>query len=225
MTVPEISATRKRVLIVDDHALVREGMQRILEAESDLEVVGAAGNCSEALALAASVHPDIVVSDLTLPDQSGLELIKDLKVRQPHLPVLVVSMHDEDIYAERVLRAGGRGYLMKDSAVGNISAAIRTVLDGGVYVSRTTTNRFLETMSGNSSEKFAFPLQRLSDREVEVFELIGQGKNGHEIAAQLHISTRTVDTHRRHIREKLRLADSSALLAYAIKWTESGNVL
>ena len=225
MTKPDAPLAKKRILIVDDHALVREGMQRILEAEPDWEVAGTAGSTSEALKLVDSVDPDIVVSDLTLPDQSGLELIKNLKVLQPQLPVLVVSMHDENIYAERVLAAGGRGYLMKDSAVENISAAIRTVLGGGVYVSAATTARFLETMTGNSEEKYGLPLQRLSDRELEVFELIGHGKNSHEIAEQLRIATRTVDTHRRHIREKLRLNDSSAVLAYAIKWIESGKAL
>ncbi len=229
MTTPATSVTRKRILIVDDHALVREGMQRILEAEPDLEVTGAAGTTMEALALVESIHPDMVISDLTLPDRSGLELIKDLQTLHREIPVLVISMHDEHIYAERVLRAGGRGYLMKDCAVENISAAIRTVLNGGVYVSRTTTNRFLETITGSSnssnSEKFSFPLQRLSDREIEVFELIGQGKNTHEIANQLHIATCTVDTHRRHIRKKLHLNDSSAVLAYAIKWIESGKAL
>lgn len=225
MTKTEPSVAKKRILIVDDHALVREGMQRILEAESDIEVAGTAGSTSEALQLVEAVNPSIVVSDLTLPDQSGLELIKDLKVLHPKIPVLVVSMHDESIYAERVLAAGGRGYLMKDSAVENISAAIRTVLGGGVYVSPATTARFLETLTGNNEEKYGLPLQRLSDRELEVFELIGHGKNSHEIAEQLRIATRTVDTHRRHIREKLRLDDSSAVLAYAIKWIESGKAL
>lgn len=225
MTIADSAAAKKKILIVDDHALVREGMQRILEAETDLEVAGTAGSTSEALALVETVEPDIVVSDLTLPDQSGLELIKNLKALHPLLPVLVVSMHDESIYAERVLSAGGRGYLMKDSAVENISTAIRTVLGGGVYVSPATTARFLETMTGNSEEKYSLPLQRLSDREIEIFELIGHGKNSHEIAEQLRIATRTVDTHRRNIREKLRLSDSSAVLAYAIKWSESGNAL
>jgi DNA-binding NarL/FixJ family response regulator len=225
MTTTQTSVAKKKILIVDDHALVREGMQRILEAEMDLEVAGTAGSTAEALAFVDSVEPDIVVSDLTLPDQSGLELIKNLKALHPKVPVLVVSMHDESIYAERVLAAGGRGYLMKDSAVENISTAIRTVLGGGVYVSPATTARFLETMTGNSEERYSLPLQRLSDREIEVFELIGNGKNSHEIAEQLRIATRTVDTHRRHIREKLRLSDSSAVLAYAIKWIESGKAL
>lgn len=222
MSVPEPSAIKNKVLIVDDHPLVREGMQRILEVEPDLEVVGSAASVSEALDLVNSLHPDVVVSDLSLPDQNGLELIKDLKVLHPHIPVLVISMHDEEIYAERVLRAGGRGYLMKDSALEFVTTAIRSVLSGGVYVSPETTERFLEIMTGNTTEKYSFPLQRLSDREIEVFELIGQGKNTHGIADQLNIATRTVDTHRRHIREKLRLSDGSAVLAYAIKWIESG---
>jgi DNA-binding NarL/FixJ family response regulator len=216
------SIATKKILILDDHPLIREGMARILEAEPGIEVAGTAASVSEALELVESTEPDLVVSDLTLPDRSGLELIKDLKALHPGIPVLVVSMHDEEIYAERVLRAGGRGYLMKDSAAERIVKAIETVLGGGIYVSQATTNRFLEVLAGAGPEKYSFPLQRLSDREIEVFERIGQGQNTQEIARQLHISSRTVDSHRKSIREKLRLSDSNAVLAYAIKWVESG---
>lgn len=212
-----------RVLIVDDHPLVRAGLKAIFEDLSDIEVAGAAASVAEAIEQAGTLRPDLVISDMTLLDRSGLELIKDLRTLQPRLPVLIISMHDERVYAERVLRAGGRGYLMKDTPPEQIIEAVRTILRGDVYVSRETTHRFLETLSDSSAAtRFGFPLERLTDREIEIFELIGQGKNSHEIAARLNISPRTVDAHRTHIRTKLRLPDSNAVLAYAIKWKESG---
>lgn len=215
----------KRVLIVDDHPLVRAGLKAILEDLDDIELAGAATSVAEAIALAGALLPDLVISDISLLDRSGLELIKDLRTLYPAMPVLVVSMHDEKIYAERVLRAGGRGYLMKDTPPEEIIQAIRTVLHGEVYVSSETARRFLETLSsGGQATKFGFPLERLTDREIEIFELIGQGQNSHEIASALNISSRTVDAHRIHIRKKLRLADSNAVLAYAIKWKESGEI-
>jgi DNA-binding NarL/FixJ family response regulator len=212
-----------RILIVDDHPLVRAGLTAIFEDIVDLEVAGATASVAEAIDAAAALLPDLVISDMTLPDRSGLELIKDMKSLYPHLPVLIISMHDERIYAERVLRAGGRGYLMKDTPPGEIIEAVRTVLRGGVYVSTETTNRFLETLSHvTGPTRFGFPLERLTDRELEIFELISEGRNSHEIGTRLHISPRTVDAHRTNLRTKLRLPDSNAVLAYAIKWRESG---
>jgi DNA-binding NarL/FixJ family response regulator len=212
----------ERVLIVDDHPLIRAGLKAIFEDVPDIEVVGAAASVAEAIEQAVALLPDLVVSDMTLLERSGFELIKDLRSLHPRLPVLIISMHDERIYAERVLRAGGRGYLMKDTPPDQIIKAVRTILRGGVYVSTETTKRFLETLSdGAPATRFRFPLERLTDRELEIFELISQGKNSHEIAAGLHISPRTVDAHRTHIRTKLRLPDSNALLAYSIKWKES----
>lgn len=169
--------------------------------------------------------PDLVVTDLTLPGRNGLELIKDLEATHPSIPVIVLSVHDEMAYAERVLRAGGRGYVMKDSAPECLITAMRTVLDGGVFASPTLASHFLEKLSPvKRSSKMSFPLERLTDREMEVFELIGQAKSNHEIAAQLHISPRTLDAHRAHIREKLGLVDGSELVRYAIRWVEVGSI-
>ena len=203
-----------------------EGIVHILESEDDLEVCAKAGTASDALALAETAKPDLVLTDLTLPGRSGLELIKDLKALHPHIPVLVMSMHDELIYAERVLRAGGRGYVMKETASDLLVEAIRRVLDGGVFASQAVTEHFLEAVSsgGDKTSKSSFPLERLTDRELEVFEQIGNGNNTQQVASQLSISPRTVDAHRSHIREKLGLSDSSELTRYAVRWVESGSI-
>jgi len=213
----------KRILIVDDHPLVREGLKAIFSDQPDFVVAGAASSVSEALNLVDDLLPDLVISDMSLTDRSGLELIKDLKSLHPGIPVLVVSMHDERVYAERVLKAGGRGYLMKDTPAEQIVEAALTVLGGGVYVSRETNNRFLEAMAeGPAASRFSLPIQRLTDREIEIFELLGLAKNSHEIAKQLNISSRTVDAHRTQIRRKLQISDGHALVAYAIQWAQSG---
>ncbi len=213
----------KQILIVDDHAVVRQGLKSLIDAEPDLEICGMAGSASEALQFAETTEPDLAISDLTLPDRNGLELVKDLKALYPGLPILMMSMHDELLYAERVLKAGGRGYLMKENSE-NLIPAIRQILSGEPYVSPKVTNQFLESISGGDKAQFSFPLKRLTDRELEVFELIGQGKAADEIARQLNISPRTVDAHRAHIREKLGLADSSDLLRYAVRWAEGEKV-
>tara|TARA_R110002096_G_scaffold164099_11_gene331813 strand:- start:1116 stop:1775 length:660 start_codon:yes stop_codon:yes gene_type:complete len=210
---------KKQIFIVDDHAVVRYGLSALIGAQSDMEICGMAGSASEALDLVRKLKtmPDLVVSDLTLPDHNGLELIKDLKALDPKLPVLMMSMHDELLYAERVLKAGGRGYLMKEHSE-NVVPAIRQILRGTPYVSPAVTSHFLESLAGGESQHYSFPLKRLTDRELEVFELIGQGKATEHISTQLNISPRTVDAHRTHIREKLGLADSSAVLRYAVRW-------
>lgn len=211
----------KRILIVDDHPVVRQGLEGILAGEHGLAVCGTASSVQEALALVDSSKPDLVLTDLGLPGRNGVELIKDLRSLHPDLPVLVVSMHDELIYAERVLRAGGRGYVMKEAPSALLLRAIHKVLDGGVFVSEAVTNHFLEGISTGTGLKASFPLQRLTNRELEIFELIGRGKGNHDIARQLNISPRTVDAHRAHIREKLRLADGTELTRYAVRWIES----
>lgn len=213
----------KTVLIVDDHPVMREGLERIIEADGRYRVCGKAESCGEALALVETVDPDLVLTDLSLPGRSGLEMIKDLKVSRPELPVLVMSMHDELIYAERVLKAGGRGYLMKDALPGELLRAIRLVLEGEVFASQAVANHFLQVLSsGKGQSKAGFPLERLTDRELEVFELIGKGEGNHSIATHLGISPRTVDAHRVHIREKLGLSDGTELTRYAVRWIEAG---
>lgn len=213
----------KKVLIIDDHPILREGLERIIDVEDDFSVCGSAGSVGEALAQVEKTGPDLVITDLSLPGRSGLELIKDLKATRPELPVMVVSMHDEMIYAERVLKAGGRGYLMKGAFPGELVKAMHLVLEGEVYASQAVTNHFLQTLSaGKGQAKSGYPLDRLTDREMEVFDLIGQGKGNQGIAARLGISPRTVDAHRVHIREKLGLSDGTALTRYAVRWIEAG---
>lgn len=213
----------KNILIVDDHPLLLEGLERVIELEEDLRICGKAGSVKEALLLVETAKPDLLLTDLTLPGRNGLELIKDLRAARSDLPVLVMSMHDEMIYAERVLKAGGRGYIMKEAPSEQLLKAIRKVLGGDVFASQAVTNHFLHALStGKGRSKASFPLERLTDREMEVFEMIGQGRGNHDIATRLAISPRTVDAHRVNIRKKLGLADGTALTRYAVRWIESG---
>lgn len=210
---------------MDDHPLLLEGLGRLINAETGLRVCGMAGDVQQALKMVESAKPDLIVTDLTLPGRNGLELIKDLAATHPGIPIIVLSMHDEMIYAERVLRAGGRGYVMKDTPPESLLEAIRAVLDGGVFASRAVTNRLLRSLSGGKANaKPGFPLECLTDREMEVFELIGHAKSNPEIATRLGISPRTVDAHRSHIREKLGLADGGELTRHAIRWIEVGTL-
>ncbi len=212
-----------RILLVDDHPLLNEGLRQVIESEPGLVVCGMAGNVQDALSLVEVEKPDLVITDLTMPGRNGLELIKDLAATHPELPILVLSLHDELLYAERVLRAGGRGYVTKNTPTERLIKAIHCVLDGGVYTSPTVTSHFLQALlPGRSPSKQSFPLERLTDRELEVFELIGNGKSNQDIACQLGISPRTVDVHRAHIREKLGLEDGNALTRHAIRWIEVG---
>jgi DNA-binding NarL/FixJ family response regulator len=212
----------KRVLLVDDHPISREGVAGLISREDDLEVCGGAGSTAEALELISSLQPDLVLTDINLPDRSGLEFIKEVHAMNSDLPVLVLSMHDEALYAERVLRAGGRGYLMKETHPANVVIAIRRVLDGSIYLSDAMSSRLLELLTGHAGKASLSPLERLSDREFEVFNLIGQGKASREIAQQLKISSRTVDAHRTHIKEKLNLKNGNELTRFAVSWAESG---
>jgi DNA-binding NarL/FixJ family response regulator len=210
--------------VVDDHPLLREGLTRLIRAQPGLTVCGTAATVQEALALVESERPDLIITDLALPGRNGLELIKDLGATHPDLPVIVLSMHDELMYAERVLRAGGRGYVMKDTPPERLIEAINMVLAGGLFASRTLADHVLQSLvPARWSQKPGSPLERLSDRELEVFELIGQAKSNPEIASQLHISPRTLDAHRARIREKLGLADGNELIRYAIRRVEVGS--
>ena len=213
----------KRIMLVEDHPLLREGLKRLISGQQGLTVCGTAGTVQEALSLVESEKPDLVITDLTLPGRNGLELIKDLCASHQGISVMVLSMHDEMIYAERVLRAGGRGYVMKDAPPERLIEAIRVVIDGGVFASETVPRHFLKALSnGTTPSQPSFPLKRLTDREMEVFELIGHAKSNHEIASQLGISPRTLDAHRAHIRLKLGLSDGNGLTRHAIRWVEIG---
>lgn len=214
----------KRLFIVDDHPMMRSGLAQLIGAEPDLKVAGEAGTATEALDAILARPPDLVLLDISLPDKNGLELIKDLRALKPGLPVLVISMHDETIYAERVLRAGARGYLMKQEGGKKFLQAIRQVLGGRIYLSEKMSERILESFSGQATEPTVSPVRHLTDREFEIFQLIGQGKATGEIARQLHLSVKTVEVHRGNIKKKLGLKSATDLLRYAVRWAETEKV-
>jgi len=215
--------TRKKrtVLIVDDHPIVRQGLTQLINQESDLLVCGQAEAAHDAIAAIRQFHPDMVIVDISLKDTSGVELIKDLKVQFPELPVLPLSMHDEAVYGERALRAGARGYIMKQEATEKVVTAIRRVLAGEVYVSDGMAAKMVSKLVGGVSKKPASPIESLSDRELEVFRMIGEGFNTREMAEKLHLSVKTIETYRAHIKDKLALQDASELLRSAIQWVNS----
>ncbi|HEU6449151.1 MAG TPA: response regulator transcription factor [Verrucomicrobiae bacterium] len=212
---------KKRIFIVDDHPMMRQGLAALIGAEKDLSVCGEAENAECALDAIGPNKPDLVLADISLPGKNGLELIKDFQSVQPGLPVLVISMHDETLYAERVLRAGGRGYIMKQEGGKKLMEAIRQVLDGKIYVSQKMSAEILEIFSGRRAGAESSPLEKLTDREFEIFQLIGKGKSTKEIAEQLHLSAKTVDVHRANIKEKLKLKSAPELIHFAVRWTES----
>jgi hypothetical protein len=213
----------RRILIVDDHPMMRNGLAQLINNESGLKVVAEADTAGQAIDLAAKQKFDLALLDISLPDKSGLELIKDLRALQPELPILVVSMHDEMIYAERVLRAGGRGYIMKQAGGEKFLGAIRQVLAGQIFVSDKMSARILEIFSGRQSKTSSSPVQKLSDREFEVFQLIGQGIGTRDLAAQLHLSVKTVEVHRANIKKKLNLKSAPDLVRQAVRWFDSQN--
>ena len=212
---------RQKILLVDDHPFMRAGLAQLINKQADLVVCGEAGSPIEAAGVLAKTGVDLVLSDITMPGRSGLEFIKDLQAAHPGLPVLVVSMHDEMIYAERALRAGARGYIMKEAGGENLLAAIRQILAGQVYVSPKMSAKILDNLSAPKPRGSVSPIERLTNREFEVFQLIGHGKGTREIARQLGLSPKTVDVHRGHIKEKLALGDATALVRYAVRWVET----
>ena len=212
---------KTNVLIVDDHPIVRQGLRGFIDQEADLEVCGEADDARAAMEAIKQLEPDLAIVDISLKETSGLELIKDIKARYPEVVVLALSMHDESLYAERVLRAGGRGYITKHQATDHIILAIRTVLAGEVYVSDRMKQRIMGKLVGDRHDVGAKAIDRLSDRELEVFELIGRGQSTRQIAEKLFLSVKTIETYRQHIKTKLGLADAAELLQYAIRWVIS----
>lgn len=209
----------KRVVLIDDHPIMRRGLAVLIRAEGGLEVCGEAGSAREGLEVIDKLKPDLAVIDLTLPDKSGLELVKDVRAACPATQCLVLSMHDETMYGERAIRAGARGYVMKEAAADHLVTAIHKILGGGLYVSEALNARMLEQMSGASRSK-ASGVDALTDRELEILELIGRGVATKNIAVQLSISARTVEAHRAHIKEKLGITDGPALVRHAVQWVE-----
>ncbi len=216
-------STRRRLLLVDDHPMMRAGLSQLINKQSDLEVAGEAGSANEAFDLLARSKVDLLLTDMTMPGRSGIEFIKDVLALHPALTILVVSMHDEMMYAERVLRAGARGYIMKEAGGERLLAAIRKVLAGHVYASEKMAAKILAGLADRRPRGSLSPIEKLTDREFEIFQLIGQGKGGREIAQQLHLSPKTVDVHRSHIKEKLALKDATALVLHAVRWLEAEN--
>ena len=212
---------KKRILLVDDHPIMRHGLSQLIRAAEELEVCGEAGSAREGLDKVLALKPDLVVVDLTLPDKSGLELLKDIQAMVPGMTCLVLSMHDESLYAERVLRAGARGYLMKETAAENLITAIRKVFTGGLYVSESLAAKMLEQLALGRPKQAGGGVDALTDRELEVLEAIGAGKATKIIAEQLSISARTVEAHRAHLKEKLNITDGSSLVRFAVQWVES----
>ena len=211
-------ALPRKILVVDDHPLVRAGLLQMINKEPGLAVVAEAGGPREAMVEITKLRPDLIVVDITMKDGGGLEFIKDVRALHGDIPMLVVSMHDEMVYAERVLRAGASGYVMKEEGATHLITAIHRVLDGGVYLSEAMSGRLLRSVANPKSRNTGSPLQTLTDRELEVFQLIGQGHTTDEIAKRLSLSPKTVDVHRAHIKEKLQIKSGTALIHQAVQW-------
>ncbi|MDR3404799.1 MAG: response regulator transcription factor [Chthoniobacter sp.] len=215
--------SKKKILIVEDHPLFRAMLVQLIEKELEMTVCGETDNIKDALAKIEKDLPDAAIVDLTLQGAGGLELIKDLRARDIHFPVLVVSMHEERLYAERVLRAGARGYISKQEPPSEVVKAIRNVIAGRIYVSERATGTILERLDGASQANRPTGMEVLSDREIEVFQLVGRGLNSREIAERINLGLTTVDTYRQRIREKLGIRNAAELYQRAVKWvTEAG---
>ena len=212
---------KAKIIIVDDHPIVREGLADLINKEEDLVVCGQAEDAPEAMRAIKTLKPDMVTVDISLKETSGLELIKDIKVQYPSLPVLALSMHRESLYAERALRAGAKGYITKQEATKEVVKAIHKVLNGKLYLSDKMTEKLVYKLVGGEVEVGASPADCLTDRELEVFSLLGQGNGTRQISEQLHLSVKTVETYRARIKEKLNLGSASELLQCAFRWVNS----
>ncbi len=213
---------KRRLLIVDDHPVMRMGLTSLINSKDHLEICAETGSAKAVLGLVEEHDPDLVLLDLTLPDGHGLEVLKDLSAMHPDVPVLILSSNDESVYAERALKAGARGYIMKEAAAAHLIDAVGSVLSGRLYVSPQMSQLIVASFSGRSqSPSGSSPTSNLTDRELEVFQLIGEGKTSREISTHLGISVRTVDAHRAHIKEKLDLPNASVLVRKAVRWVET----
>jgi len=216
-----LKSTRKtRIPVADDHPLFREGLVQLINRERDLVCCGETDSAPATQTAIAAQKPDLLVLDLRLKQGDGLELIKALKTHFPDLPVLVLSQHDETLYAERALRAGARGYVMKEEATEEVLNAMRTILKGELYVSRKMSVVVLQKLVGSPSATSGRQIERLSDRELQVFQMLGSGMSTRQVAAQLHLSFKTVETHRENIKHKLGLRDSAELVRHAAHWVQ-----
>ncbi|HUW51570.1 MAG TPA: response regulator transcription factor [Sulfuricella sp.] len=212
------STGKSRVLIVDDHPLVRHGMAQLINQEADLHICCEAGNAEEAMEATCNCTHDLAIVDISMEGISGIELVKALKAKNGNLPVLVISMHDESLYAERALRAGAKGYVMKQEAPETILTAIRQILRGNIHVSDRIRDKMLRQIT-EGPQADASPLDKLGDRELEVIQLIGQGFRTVEIAERLNRSIKTIEAHRANLKKKLALKNGAELLHFAVQWT------
>lgn len=211
---------RKKIVIVDDHPLMRKGLAQTLEAEPALKVIAQRETGEDMLKDLESLSPDLVIADISLKGMNGLELVKHLLSRDRTLKILMVSRHEEDIYAERVVRAGAKGYVMKHEAAEVLLKAVRKILNGGIYVSEEVNERLLKGVSKTEEGRMKSPIQMLSDRELEVFELTGKGNSTRDIANQLHLSIKTIESYRARIKSKLQISNATELMLHAVKWVE-----
>lgn len=212
---------RKRIVIVDDHPMMLKGLVTTMNAEHGFEVVGEFNRAEEALQKKEEIDPDLMIIDISLPGMSGLELIKHLVGIDRGIKILVVSRHEETLYAERVLRAGAKGYVMKQEAGEEMVKAAKKILNGGIYVSDVVSEKLLMGMASGQNKMSDSPIDSLSDRELEVFEMTGKGSNTREIAERLHLSVKTVESYRARIKTKLNLENATELMMHAVKWVES----
>src|SRR5881409_512726 len=208
----------KRIVIVDDHPLFRKGLEELIHSDGAFAICGEAGSASEAMDVIRELHPDMAIVDLSLPGANGIELIKNIRAEFPKLPILVLSMHDESLYALRALRAGAEGYVMKHEAMANVVQAIREVFNGRPYLSPAMAAQVITRYAQRLPEGETDPVNRLSDRELEILELIGKGNEVRQIAKLLHLSPKTVETHRAHIKDKLDLRNSREVARFALQW-------
>jgi DNA-binding NarL/FixJ family response regulator len=211
-------ATKKRILVVDDHPIVRQGLALLINREPDMVVCGEAEEASGAMHVLSSARPDVLIVDISLNGPDGLDLLKTIRSTHPTLPVLILSMHDESIYAERALRAGANGYIMKQEATEKVLVAIRRILSGEIYVSDRIANKMLKHYITGSGTLRSSSIADLTDRELEVFRLIGEGHGTRQIAEELHLSVKTVESYQAHIKEKLSLRSGRELMQHAIQW-------
>jgi DNA-binding NarL/FixJ family response regulator len=217
---PNKAKGKARVLLVDDHAVVRFGIAQLINRQEDLMVCGEEEEASRAMSAIQSLKPDLVIADISLKDSSGLELMRNIKAQYPKMPVLVISAHEESVYAEIAFRAGALGYLMKGEALSKVLTAIRQVLAGSIYVSESLAAKMLQKQIRGQGDAIASPIENLSDRELEVFQLIGRWKGTRQIAQELHLSVKTIEYYREQIKRKLGLKGATELSQYATTWVE-----
>lgn len=212
---------KKKILIVEDHPIFRMGMCELINREKDLTVCGSAEDVPDAMALVESENPDLVILDLSLKSSSGMTLIKDLNKYYRHIPVLVLSMHEESLHAERCLLAGAKGYLMKHESKDSVIMAVRKIFAGRKYISQRIMDTLLDKIGEEPEKKQDSPLHRLTDREIEIFQMIGKGFSSRQIAGHLNLSVKTVSAHKERIKQKLGIGTSGALIRYAVLWLET----